>query len=89
MSSPGGPPSTRTGSDPGGRRRIASPWPTSRTETRSSLPAPAADHYYLALILYSWTNEIGAPENEIVQGSTAGFPNNACISAPMFSQCAR
>lgn len=52
-----------------------------------ALPAPATDHYYLAFIVYSLTDELGAPENEIPQGTTAGFPNNACIRAPMLSQC--
>lgn len=46
-----------------------------------AMPAPASNHYRLALVLYSYTREIGAPENTIAQPTvTGGLPANACIN---------
>jgi len=45
----------------------------------SSLPAPDFDGYILAAIMYSHTNEYGAPENAIVQPMDGDLPTNICV----------
>lgn len=52
-----------------------------------SLPDPAFGNYNLAVVLYSLTDELGAPENHIAQpGGTT--PANTCIKSAVSNMCA-
>ncbi len=43
-----------------------------------ALPAPAASHYLLAVVMYSFLSDLGAPENQINQ-----MGRNVCIRTPI------
>lgn len=49
----------------------------------SDLPAPADQHYRIAIVLYSWSEDFGDRANNIQQPSgTGGFPANVCAYIP-------
>lgn len=53
----------------------------------SALPEPATNHFVVAILGYSQTNELGNPANEIEQPVAAGLPPNACIRAAALTEC--
>lgn len=49
-----------------------------------SLPAPGAlDGYTIAIVLYSWTPEWGAPDNSIAQPMSGDTPANVCVRSSL------
>jgi hypothetical protein len=48
----------------------------------SSLSAPDFGKYNLAVVLYSFTDEFGAPENSIAQPMSGSDPLNICLRTP-------
>lgn len=54
-----------------------------------AIPDPPSQHYLLGFVGYTATKELGAPENEITQPSSMGFPQNLCARIPgLVDQCA-
>jgi hypothetical protein len=50
----------------------------------SSLPVPLdLSHYNLAVVLYSFTDQWGAPENSITQPMNGDVPKNTCITSAL------
>lgn len=47
------------------------------------LPAPDFGEYNLAIVLYSFTTEFGAPENAIAQPMSGDAPLNICLRTPL------
>lgn len=53
-----------------------------------SLPAPPFGHYTLGVIVTSFTDDIGGPENNITQPAPGGTPANTCLNTGLSSSCA-
>jgi len=54
-----------------------------------SLPDPPANHFVIAIIAYSQTDELGGDENNIEQpGGGQGLPPNACVAVADTRECA-
>jgi hypothetical protein len=54
----------------------------------NGLAAPAFGHYTLGVVLYSFLDDPGAPENSIVQPTSGGTPLNTCIRSIVSNSCA-
>jgi hypothetical protein len=55
----------------------------------SSLPAPPSfNDYNLALVLYSFLDDLNAPENSIAQPMANGTPTNSCLRTAISNSCA-
>jgi hypothetical protein len=48
-----------------------------------SLPSPGLGEYNLAVVLYSFTDDFGSPENTIAQPMSGGDALNLCINSPL------
>jgi len=53
-----------------------------------SLPGPALGNYNLGVVLYSFTDDVGAPENHLAQPMNGTTPANTCIKSALSSSCA-
>jgi hypothetical protein len=53
----------------------------------NNLPAPSFDHYNLGLVLATFTDDIGAPENSPPQVG-GGSPANTCVRSALSNMCA-
>ncbi len=55
----------------------------------NDLPAPAFGHYTLAVVLATFTDDVGAPENNLPQAMSGTTPLNTCVrSSSAASTCA-
>lgn len=52
-----------------------------------SLPEPQANHVTIGVVSYSYTRNLGDPENDIKQPSVGMIPANACTKSPLGSMC--
>lgn len=53
----------------------------------ADLPEPETNHFVVAILSYSQTTDLGAPENEIEQPGGTGLPPNACVRAAAATEC--
>ena len=53
-----------------------------------SLPAPDFGNYNLGVVLYTLTDDIGARENTLPQGTSGGAPVNTCLRSAVSNTCA-
>lgn len=52
------------------------------------LPAPDTDHFYVGIVSYSQTDDLGDPENQLEQlAGSNGLPANACILSDFLTEC--
>ncbi len=52
------------------------------------LPTPDANHFYVGIISYSQSDDLGDPANNLEQpGGSNGLPANACVLAEFLTEC--